>query len=90
MTTPLLVCGHSVNATTADGKPACVICNCTAIAAGPDLVGRLAFCSYKEGRGGTIPPAHRTGVPSSTDLAFFEHRPNAEHDLYYCGCWGWD
>ena len=29
-------------------------------------------------------------VPSSSDLWFFEHRPDEEYDLYYCGCWGWD
>lgn len=23
-------------------------------------------------------------------LAFFEHRPDQDHDRYYCGCWGWD
>lgn len=90
MTVPLLVCGHATNATTSEGKPACAICDCTTVAAKPDLTGRLAFCSYSRGRGGSLPPEHRTGVPSSTDLAFFEYQPDKEHDRYYCGCLGWD
>lgn len=28
-------------------------------------------------------------LPSSKDLPFFEET-NAEHDIFYCGCRGWD
>ena len=45
----------------------------------PDLTGRMARCSY----GGNE-------VPSSWNLAFFRHRPERDHDEYYCGCYGWD
>lgn len=27
---------------------------------------------------------------SSTNLAFFEHRPDEKYDQFYCGCHGWD
>jgi hypothetical protein len=65
------------------GEPAVVACavhDCTDVAeVAPDLTGRKARCRY----GGNE-------VASSFSLAFFEHHPNAEHDSYYCGCYGWD
>ena len=29
-------------------------------------------------------------TPSATDLPFFRHCPEQEHDKHYCGCFGWD
>lgn len=28
--------------------------------------------------------------PSKLGLPFFEHKPDAGFDTFYCGCWGWD
>ena len=75
-------CGHTANAHQ-DGKPVCVICigidaGATIVAEKPDLTGRKAKCICG------------AEVDSSYDLAFFEHRPDQEHDGYYCGCMGWD
>jgi hypothetical protein len=69
----------------------------------PDLTGRMARCCYDgrvrpnpadrndhsgpKGRGYS-PPSDP--VPSSPNLPFFQHRPDQEEDLYYCGCFGWD
>lgn len=84
---PMMTCGHAANAVMTQWKgetfdpptPCCVICSCVEIAATePDLTGRLAKCCSRE------------PVPSSLDLAFFEHRPTAEFDHYYCGHAGWD
>lgn len=41
--------------------------------------GRTMVCSY----GGNE-------RPSDPKAAFFEARPLAKHDVYYCGCYGWD
>lgn len=82
--TPMMKCGHAANAVNGD-KPVCVICfmtegdKATQIADAPDLTGRKAFCSY----GGAE-------TQSSTELPFFEHRPDKDSDRYYCGCHGWD
>lgn len=84
MSTVAMQCGHTANATSSDGKPACAICvgiHPGATEPGPpsDLTGRTARCAY----GGIA-------VPSNASLPFFEHRPDKPHDLYYCGCFGWD
>ena len=85
---PLMKCGHAANAVqdTPNGrKPACVIC--AGISPGwdeidesqPSLEGRESQCSYCKRK-----------EDSDLGLAFFEYRPNKEHDKYYCGCRGWD
>ena len=80
----LMKCGHTANATYGeDNKPCCAICipNKEAFepADQPSLEERTAKCSDcdKETR-------------SSTDLPFFEYRPDRPHDSYYCGCRGWE
>lgn len=102
--TPMMKCGHAANATS-NGKPSCVIChgisdgkNLIIDDTPPDLAGRTARCSFY----GSTPSGWNHGgpcergarclceVPSSPALAFFESRPCADHDRYYCGCWGWD
>lgn len=76
----IMHCGHSNNAKTEDGFPACAICGCTKIASSqPNLTGRMAKCAECTNT-----------TESSTSLPFFEHKPTQEHDRYYCGCWGWD
>ena len=85
MNDPMMKCGHAANATnTENGKRVCA--NCAGIVEGwdqiadpPDLTGREALCPYCKKR-----------VPSTTELAFFEHRPDKEFDIYYCGCMGWN
>ena len=89
--TPMMKCGHAANATTKDGEgnsvPCCVIC--TGIDPGameidgspPSLEGRTARCPYRDC------PSER---PSSPDLAFFEMKSDKDHDVYYCGCRGWN
>jgi hypothetical protein len=81
---PLMGCGHAANATRADGSPVCVIClgivaGADTVVTAPSLEGRVARCW----------DCSRT-VPSSTDLPFFEHRPDEAEDRYYSGCRGWD
>lgn len=43
------------------------------------IKGRVAKCTHcgKE-------------VKSDENLPFFEKRENEDHDVYYCGCWGWE
>jgi hypothetical protein len=102
---PLMKCGHAAQGHDGEGNPVCVICwGITAGAdvvddAPPNLTGRIARCAYygKKANGRNMGcskcrrgnPCQCT-VPSSPDLAFFEHKPNLAHDKYYCGCWGWD
>jgi hypothetical protein len=79
---PMMKCGHAANSTH-NGKPSCVICfgiveGADEIANTPDLSNRKSKCSC----GNT--------VPSNTELAFFEYRPDREYDNYFCGCLGWD
>lgn len=31
-----------------------------------------------------------TTRPSDPEHPFFRAQPEAEYDLYYCGCWGYD
>jgi hypothetical protein len=83
---PLMKCGHAANATRSDGKEVCVICfgindGYDQVADAPDLTGRTAKCAYL---------TCKSRQPSSTDLAFFEHKPEKAEDVYYCGCRGWD
>jgi len=80
---PMRKGGHAANATHA-GKPGCVICapkpeSFEIDPQPPELNGRMAECPYCKKQ-----------VPSSTGLAFFEHRPNKQTDSYYSGCRGWD
>ena len=81
----LMKCGHSAQGVDEAGRPACVICagidaGATEIAEEvPNLDGRQACCSDC---GNTR--------ESEFGLAFFEYRPKAQHDKYYCGCYGWD
>jgi hypothetical protein len=85
MSNPIMKCGCAANATisVAGGAPlpGCGVHRCTEPHQDPpSLEGRTAFCAY--GRHGER--------PSSTALAFFESHPDREHDVYYCGCFGWD
>lgn len=84
----LMKCGHTANATSADGKPICAIClgvkpGADEIAKEADLTGRKARCSYYGSKCHSI-------ADSNFSLPFFEHRPDREYDSFYCGCWGWD
>lgn len=86
MKRPMMKCGCAGQADRVmpDGtrKPSCITHSCDEIAPiQPNLVGRKAKCSY-----GCV----KTITDSSLDLAFFEHKPDAEFDRYYCGCYGWD
>lgn len=87
MAHPMMACGHAANATDAEGKPVCAICigiveGADVIAETPNLDGRMARCSYYY-----TCKHERT---SNINLPFFSHRPDKEHDEYYCGCHGWD
>ena len=79
----MMKCGHTANARCENG-PCCVICapklEAYQAVMPPDLTKRMAICSYGNG----------APVPSSLELAFFEHHPDGETDSYYCGCKGWD
>lgn len=81
----MMKCGHSANAVNEHGKPSCAICagltpNADIVDDTPlDLSKRKAKCSDC----GTI-------KQSSTDLAFFGHKPDREYDSFYCGCRGWN
>lgn len=105
MPSPMMACGHTANATS-DGKPSCVICagirpGAMQVVESPNLDGRMARCAHhganlrvrsKEGPCGhgvcTCEKPSAEGLKGR--LAFFEHRPDKERDLYYCGCAGWD
>ena len=82
----MMECGHAANAVNGAGEPSCAICALIRPGASvvaktpPDLTGRTARCGCRCG----------SKQPSSPKLAFFEHRPNEQTDLYYCGCMGWD
>lgn len=91
--TPMMACGHAANAKRTASKgvkhdpplPCCAICDCAEIAAiQPDLSGRIARCSYY----GRKCKSEQPSVPGK--LAFFEHRPAKDFDVFYCGCFGWD
>lgn len=75
----LMKCGHLSNATL-NGKPYCIICECSEVAEEkPSLEGRKARC-WSCGR----------IEDSSYNLPFFTHRPNSIYDSFYDGCNGWD
>jgi hypothetical protein len=77
---------------------------CEPMEEAPDLTGRTAKCTYfgrsKPKRryandecnyGCYRNPVCQCGKePSRFDLAFFKHKPDEEHDEFYCGCFGWD
>lgn len=81
---PLMKCGHIANAFV-DGQPVCCFCyGITPEAIQIDektqnLDNRKAKCGYC----GKV-------VDSNKELPFFEHKPNADFDSYYCGCEGWN
>lgn len=84
--TSMMKCGHAANAIS-NGKPVCAICigltpDAEIIAEMPNLVGRKSRCAYYRGC--------KSEVDSNTNIAFFEHLPDKEHDRYYCGCHGWN
>jgi hypothetical protein len=88
---PMMQCGHRANATQTqpDGSKlnVCVICigdpgADRVMEEEPDLTGRIARCAYIR--------SCKSEKPSTDKLAFFEHKPGAEFDTYYCGCMGWD
>lgn len=62
----------------------------------PSLSGRRARCAYygaqtsrrNECNDCTVICDHE--VDSSTDLAFFESKPDEPFDQFYCGCHSWD
>ena len=88
---PLMECGHTANACDGEGLPVCVICfgivdGAKTVVERPSLDGRTMICSYRHGRGGKV----HEPTPSKWGAAFFEYRPDDEHDRFYCGCWGWD
>lgn len=83
----MMKCGHAANALThPDKKPCCVICapnpDAYIVVASPDLTGRKSRCAYYR--------QCETEVDSKVTLPFFEHKPDQEYDLHYCGCRGWD
>lgn len=105
MMTPMMKCGHAANATNSDGKPVCAICiliglGADEVAATPALSGRIAKCSYTkchetwlrkhDTHYGEFGADGQSFAPSSTNLPFFEHKPDKPFDEYFCGCWGWD
>jgi len=94
MSKVMMQCGHEANALRDDNDPACVICapdeKAYALAVSePDLTGRMAKCVYAP-KGGTHKKCQQERPSSTKGLAFFEHRPGAPLDSYYCGCYGWD
>ena len=50
---------------------------------------RMARCSYY-GHDAKYEQPCQSETLSDRGLPFFEARPEADHDRYYCGCWGWD
>lgn len=97
---PMMKCGHAANSIH-DGKPACVICAGSNTGwdeideSPPSLEGRKARCAYRTpgrygAQGGAMEGGFHGVKPSSSNLPFFEHKPNEAYDEYYCGCFGWD
>ena len=93
---PLMLCGHSAQGRDGNGNPVCAIC--VGIDEGarvvdespPDLSTRKMRCSYTQGQNGKPCDARLNPIPSNTAAAFFTHKPEAEFDEFYSGCWGWD
>lgn len=82
---PMMKCGHTAQGEDSKtGKPCCVICcgiseGWDIPASEPDLTGRVAKCtSCGQER------------PSSTQMPFFEYRPDKDYDIFYNGCRGWE
>ena len=87
-------------------EPSCVICGCAEIDdAPPDMAERKARCSYygKHSANGRFRSTNESNYgdrtpgaicsceePSSSNLPFFRHHPDKDHDEFYCGCQGWD
>lgn len=104
MTRYLLACGHVAESTDVYGRPGCPICagldpGARTVVSTPDLTKRRARCTYY-GRG-LVPGKNecdicKRGHPcqcerqSSLNLAFFEYKPDAEYDEFYCGCHSWN
>lgn len=98
----LMMCGCTVSTTDLAGNPSCLYHNTPlgrTPALLPDLTGRSARCAHygqtpsgrnHESRTCTRGQPCMCEAPSSFDLAFFEYRPAHAHDVFYCGCWGWD
>ena|SRR6266496_5416194 len=88
----MMKCGHAAQGVkSGTDEPVCVACygidpGATIIDDNPpSLEEREAICHYRYGN------AKEHGkVASSSELAFFEHRPKEKYDTYYCGCSGWD
>ena len=81
-------CGHTANASTADGKPCCIIC----VGITPDAMivdHEVKGNEGLEGRKSKCPYCGRK-TDSRWDLPFFEHKPHEECDEHYDGCFGWD
>ena len=85
--------------------PGCLIHDCYEPADEiPDLTGRTARCTYfgrsKPNRRYANDECNygckgnntcKCGnIPSDYGLAFFQYKPDAEQDEFYCGCFGWD
>ena len=100
---PLMKCGHSANGRNSKtGRPVCVICagltpDAEIEVETPSLEGRTARCAYYGARPykNECPKCRgrercKCEEQSSSNLAFFEYRPDAEYDSFYCGCSGWD
>ena len=85
MNHPMMQCGCAANATDGKGNPCCAVHvglhpgADKVMETEPNLEGRTAKCTYC-----------KNTRPSSTALAFFEFKPTAAFDVYYCGCYGWD
>jgi len=84
---PMMKCGHRAQGyRTSPGEkiPACVICagitpDAYIVVPEPNLSERKARCSTCS-----------CEKASTANLAFFEYRPDQEHDWFYCGCRGWN
>jgi hypothetical protein len=106
MNKPMMRCGHAANAIDGNGKDCCVICAPDPSAyevVEVDLSDRKARCEYY---GETIgykgscdyPKSVRTEdkvcrceANSTSNLPFFNSKPDKEFDSFYCGCaFGWD
>jgi len=103
--TVIMKCGHAANAyeNNDPNKPCCVICagidsGYNVVMTTPDLSKRKARCGYYGARiDYTCECTKCKGnkkcqceEPSSTELAFFEYRPDQPFDMFYCGCCGWN
>lgn len=100
---PMMMCGHTANATTA-GEPCCAVCLGPASRTinpnyKPPAEGRMMRCSYASrpehaerhpGGGSERGRTFESVRPSNPQAAFFEARPDEAEDRFYCGCWGWD